>query len=308
MSKRDSQSENQAPRGLQRPPPEAVVESDNILGADGADSDASEEAQSTPDSETGDSDNQSPKRKSRGRDRRIKRLTRRAAQAEEALDDERRRSAELEAELERVRSGAQAKKPTMRDYDSEEEYAEAYAEWKASQTPKTTPRKKKVQGPPQEELNAFVEAGGEVMGTAWEKAMELAKADKFPLNANMMEYLLDSDHGHAMFVALSKKPTLAREIAGEKGHAALELLQDLEDEIASKPAKEEKEERPRDKQGKFKKTPPGPQRLQSTPSTAGSTAYDAIPEMDTDGRARAADLRSFMQRRRDYHNKNPGTW
>lgn len=319
--KATTQSDTEAPRGLERPPDDSVVTSENILGGTGDDLQAAapndtsgedtgdEAAQKTEESASEDSEK---KKRRSSRDRRIKRLIRRASQAEEELKAEREASAVLRQELDSLRGSSQAAKPQLKDFDSDEEYAEAYADWKSKATPKEHPKPKPRSTIPVAEVQAFLAAGPKTVDPQeWSAAMTAANAQQFPLNQMMSEYLLDSDHGHAMFVALSKDPERAKEIATERSaHAAIELLQDLESSLV--PNTEAKQP-DRETNGQFKastngaqkkkpRLPPGPQQIRGGPATATHDVFDVPDQTET----RSADNESWMQRRREMHERGYG--
>lgn len=321
MAKDEStQSGQEDARGLDRPPDDAVTETENILGGTGEDEEAEasqdDGAQTASESAPEDSENETPKRR-RGRDRRIKKLTRRAHTAEQQLNEERRARQELEARIAELEAGggSRIQKPQLKDYDSAEEYAEAYTEWKAK-AETAAARKSKAKAPatrPQrvqnEELTSFIEEG-KGLGDDWDKAMQAANKHQFMLTESMMEYLIDSDHGHAMFIALSKNPKLSREIATETASfSQWEMLQELEIKVDPHSRPEAKQ---RDEQGRFtggekkkqtKAPPVGPKKERGGPSTQNASYADLIPKTTViEGR----DLQSYMESRRAFNDRQQG--
>lgn len=321
MANKESTQSEEVPRGLERPPASAVVTRENILGGTGDDDKAEaaseEQAQSTSESAPEDSDKK-PKR-SRGRDRRINRLARDKAQAEEQLKAEREAREALEKELAELRRSApKPQKPRRNDYDSDDDFAEAYMAWKdaegsqSTSQRKKTPKPKKVGRLSEKEIVSFLEEGKSSVGDDFVQADKKAQAHEWVLDEMSLEFMMDSDNGHAMFVALSKKPRLAQEIFDARNLQKLELLQELEIAVDPDARAEDKGKSPsRDEQGKFKpaaktKTkapPPGPKQERGGPSTQNASLDDLAPTMEVAGHG---DLEQYMRARREEHNRRLG--
>lgn len=308
----------EAARSLERPPEDRAVTQDNVFGGTGEQEDQAaapedQEAQKTEGSAPEEDEKQTGRKRKSSRDRRINRLIRHKTQAEE-------RAAALEKELEDLRSEnaslrvrGVSKKPLRDDFDSDEDYAEAYADRKKSDTPPPRQAKKTSQsqkrGAFERELKAFLDDGQRAVGRReWDRVESATRAGNLVVNELTLEYIMDSDHGHAMLVELAKDRSLALEIFNERGHGALELLQDLEirmDPESRPEAKDPEKSDDRDGKGRFKKQkpPPGPKQLRGGPSEATKSLEDLMPQGED---LKTADLEATMRARREYHNRRAG--
>ena len=317
MSEREStQSEKEAPRSLERPPKDSVQTQSNFLGGTGDDdetkAEATEEAVDETTSESAPEEDDKPKKKRSGRDRRIKRLIRDRDHAQTELENERERIRALEAQIEELKSSkARPPKPLLRNYDSEEEYAEAYAAWKsAGETKKSAPASKPKKAPAPDpmliEFAEWLDDGEDMMGEAFLEARKKADTQdshgRFPLDKETAEYVLDSDNGHAIFIRLSKNARLARKVARAQGEEKMELLSELEEDIVGKPpVGSEKTAAPKKK---TKAPPPGPRQERGGATGGVKSSHDLASQIiNPDGSMSGSAMDELMRLRREEHQK-----
>lgn len=245
------------PREAPRPPDNAIrtseldsepaaTESDTPAAA-APEGDAPEDSDSAP--ETPEKP-QAPKR-NRSAERRIARLTAKLAESEAKRTASESRLSELERSVEELRNSQPKPKPApepqLRDFDTPQEYAKAYAQWEEAKAtpaaakppaakPPATPEPKApdpkdtepdVVAPTDAELAVFFQEGAE-LGDAFAAAV---KVEGLPVSKRMGRFMVESDVGPEMYVYLSKHPAEAAAIYRANKDDARTRLEKLEQTI-----------------------------------------------------------------------------
>lgn len=230
--------------------PQNVVTDETQPSAAGDDSQAAPDdksGQSTDDSAPSDPDKSKPKR-DRSAERRIARLTKKLAQEQDARTQDRQRIDAMERELEELKAGRSskpAKKPDIKDFDTPEEYARAFATYEAGQRGKKDgddgkpgkrsdakpPARKRDEPPPppEDDVKAFVAKGKEKLGDEFLEAYQNPK--DVPVNPAMGDYMLDSDVGAELYVWLYNNPDEALKIYRRSETGVVRKLDQLTEQI-----------------------------------------------------------------------------
>ena len=208
-----------------------------------------------PDDKPAASDDKDKQQRNRGTanprsERRIAKLSKDLAQKDADLQAERQRNKTLTEELAAARKGAAAAdpKPDIKDFDSPEEYGEAFADWKAKQDAakkppaedldkddpdkgKGTRAKPSDQQPAahsnidEEEIEDFHARGKKEHGDAFAEALDKPGT---AVDDSMAEFLMDSDHGPAIYIYLSQHQDESRDIFKASTREKMRLLEELE--------------------------------------------------------------------------------
>ena len=244
-----------------RPPDESVVTSDVDLSAGVAPNKPAEpsrdskhsaaasdkdrpngQASATDDSQS----DQPPKRRNQPAEYRIKKLTRKLADSEREREQLSRRLAEQDQRLAALEQRAQGDdsdndpppEPQLDDFKNPREYAKAYAKWerevakpsKASpsrSTPRQTRNDPPASPPPppaDAEITKWQRAGTEKYGDEFQEALQAQIA----VNRDMADFILDSEHGHALYIHLANNPDEATSIYNMSARRAEKALAELE--------------------------------------------------------------------------------
>lgn len=155
--------------------------------------------------------------------RRIKRLSRKLARSEQSREsdaatiaEQNQRITELESQ---VKAAPKPPEPELKDFESPQAYAKAYAKWEAdTATPtksaahaKTTPEKPKpAQHTPDPKIAEFEQAGIQLLGDEFGDAF---KEPGTSCTEAMADYLFDSDVGPAIYVHLTNNQEDSHRIA-----------------------------------------------------------------------------------------------
>ena len=222
-------------------------------------------------SAAGDSENPEEQKKRRSRDRRVRSMNRklRAAEAEKA---------ELAAQLKEAREALQASrnqaapKPKRGDYESDDDFAEAYMAYKnaASASPKPAAKPaKKAQALSKERIDGWIGQGVEKHGDSFREA---ARAP-IKLTAETADWLMRDPQGHELYLGLVADPDLADEVASVSSNPRdlMEALEDLRESLSEGDAQAPE----RGEDGRFKKKVPAKKTVSKAPRTtppAGRTA------------------------------------
>jgi hypothetical protein len=190
-------------------------------------------------------------RRDRHAEKRIRRLQRQLASERDRNNANDQRIAKLETELTgiKARSTADApKEPELKDFKDAKEYAKAYAKWEREteaakkggsgdgkkpdgegKPPAKQPDSRQAKAPDEEQLERFFKDGKKKLGDEFLLAQEAAAANEFAINQVMGDFILDSEHGHAIFVYLSDHPKLSRRIYDKSETFAVKALEELEE-------------------------------------------------------------------------------
>ncbi len=286
-----------------RPPLDSVVTSETGPREEATDEEAAAADQASPqgedvgsaqtagESDPSGSDNQPSKRR-RELERKLRKLKSKLTAAESARAEDKKLIEKLTGQLTELKSKVPApSKPRLTDFKDEEEFAEAYASWKAeseSPPPETPKRVPEPVVPPAttEEIEEFRTTGVEKFG---DEFLEAFGNKELPISAEMGRYLVDSEMGADVYVYLAKNEDVAKEIFQEGPLEAGRLLAKVEADLESgrkKPSKAPKAktnpptQTERDDKGKFSKSP-GKKTTRAPPPG---------PEHDPDGAVPDADL------------------
>lgn len=239
------QPSNVATEDALRPPDTAVVTSDTPAGAEPEKdpgkkpaADASKGASNDQDSATGD-DSTKPKR-TNTENRRFRKLSKRLGAATETNTAQARRITELENTVETLKADKpKAPEPKLKDFDTPQAYAKAYAKW--SKAPADKPAGKSPPPPPpppaaspieDDDIADFTKRGKEKLG---DEFIEATQDNDNAVNSTMGEYMLDHDLGPEIYVHLSNNHKEARKIFDMPAHKAVKAL----DALATKAEKGE---------------------------------------------------------------------
>lgn len=208
--------------------------------------DKSKESGQKPDeSATSDDDKSKEQEPVTGKraERRIAKLSRDLARMEGNYKQSESQRKKLEDELAELRTSqaSAAKKPELKDFDSPEEYAEAFADWKATQASAAKPadsrkpadKKPAAASPDEDEITQdppaavkeFQERGKKDLG---DKFVHAISKDGTAVDEHMGEYLMDSDHGPAIYVYLSEHQDESVEIFNASTRDKINMLDALE--------------------------------------------------------------------------------
>jgi len=247
-------TEDEAPR----PPDTAVVtdetessgqQTDEAAAAakPNEDKSKSSDGSNESDSATDPKNQQANQRKPRDRhsEKRMRILQRQLAAERDRSNANERKIAELTQELDSVRGQLPTPtKPVLKDFDTPEEFADAYADWKAKTASSKRQRAKaktdpKANGasdasssstaqPPRasdEELTKFSDRGKEKLGDEFLLALQ---DQDVSVNKAMGDFILASDFGPELYVYLSDNHEIAEEIFNESKADAKRRLTELE--------------------------------------------------------------------------------
>lgn len=169
--------------------------------------------------------------------RKQSRLERDLAAEKSARQSDRDRIAQLEAKLDEVladKSSTPTPKPKLADFDTPEEFADAYALWKDKSKPKANaapPTKKPAATPPPisdenlpDEIKTFKNKGKELLGDQFLEALE----EDIPVTKDMAEYMFDSEYGAHVYVHLSNNPDVAMTLAKSSPVRMIKIMDKLE--------------------------------------------------------------------------------
>lgn len=207
----------------------ALIERNSLAAANQEEQGSSDQAQNT--AKSADADQKPKPTANKPVERKIKRLTRRLKEAQAQNEQLKERYAseleQVKAELDQLRAKQSAPaKPKFEDYRDPEEFAEAFAKWKSAQekpAPKAQPKEPQRQTPPtaapDEEILAFREKGKEQFG---DEFVEVQSDPSVPITKPIGEYILDSDHGPAMYLYLANNEEHALQIAKMRSSAKRE--------------------------------------------------------------------------------------
>lgn len=213
--------------------PTAATDSDKEKGAN------------DQDSATGDDKPSDPPKRKRGIERRIERLSRKLADAQERENASQTTIQELQDRLDKLESQQSQEstdlvEPDLKDFKTPQQYAKAYAAYErkiaAAKKPAPRPEQKKPASPakPPElppELQQFHKAGRDKYGEEFDEALQ----EEIPVNQFMGEYILDHDSGIEIYMHLANNPEEAHKIANSSPYRAAKLL----DSLATKASKGE---------------------------------------------------------------------
>lgn len=243
---RTDQPDNVSTQETPRPPDESVVTSDieSDVTKPGAEDHNVSATAAAPDKDgPTDSDaatekpKKTPPKRNRSAERRIKRLSSKLSDAEAKDAENARRIAELEDQVDSLKSATpKAKEPMLQDFANPREYAKAYAKWEAadSEEPAPKPRGRKPkpkadpppthrQTTPDKEIIAFQDRGKAKLGDEFMEALTEPTA----VNQLMGEFMLDHDLGPEMYVHLANNPDEAKKIYDSSTPRAIKAMEAL---------------------------------------------------------------------------------
>lgn len=184
--------------------PQNVITSDSAPippaspGDDKSKGDQNSDKSGSSDNKTKGDDDQKPSRSAK---RKIRRLKQQVSDLESQVTDVPTLQAKLdaaEAELEELKQSSHgSKKPAREDYKNDDEFAEAYHDWKQSGKPPTKkspkpkiPAKAAKANPFQDEIDEIIDYGSDNFDE-WDEAMDNKKGA--PINQQMAEFLFEMD-------------------------------------------------------------------------------------------------------------------
>lgn len=252
----EAKTPTSADQTAERPPDSAVSTSDAPSEAkteSGEESDAKSPAapEGKPPGEKDPDpapDDAPPERKPRQRDRRaerkIKGLQRKLNDLEGRDATNQATIAELRREIDdlKAKNTPKVREPKRRDFATDQEYAEAYSDWKdetKSSSPPAKPPAAPADQPPADRDPApdvhpdptiadWIAAGIKEYGDLFQEALN---TDEVAVSVPMAGFLSDSDKGHEVYMHLAAHPEQSRKIAAamqldeETGRSALEALE-----------------------------------------------------------------------------------
>lgn len=257
MTERKDQPSKVSTEEEVRPSDEHVVTSDlpeNVIAASDDDQTAKpaasdDKTDQKPAASAAADDNQAkPQGRDRPAERRIKRLTKQVADLEaHGSPAQQKRIESLERQIDELRQG-QAKadpEPEFKDFESPQEYAKAYSDWETRQaggaskpakpdthrkpgverSPDAHAQHDRIPSEPDPEVVNFQKRGTEKLGDEFAEALALPGT---AVDADMGEFLIDSDFGPEIYVHLANNQDEAKKIFDSGARRKIKALEDLE--------------------------------------------------------------------------------
>ena len=215
----------------------------NFFGVPSADSDSKGKPAASDKNKKSDqttdnsaaSDDKSKPAPDKKSERRIKQLTRKLSRQDTAHAEE---VAALKAEIEDLKKSPPAVKPEpkLEDFSNPQEYAKAYNQWEADKAP--PPKRPSKPGtadqtptPKQDaEVVEFQTRGKEKYGDAFVQALN---AKGVYVDADMGEFLVDSDNGSEIYIYLANHPEESKEIFDSSKRDKFKTMEALEEKAAA---------------------------------------------------------------------------
>lgn len=189
--------------------------------------------------------------RNRRQEREVRKLKKQLADERSGREADAARIAELEAKVAGLEPKPQ--QPKLKDFDTPEQFADAYAKWKADtaepaakppepKTSSTPPPEPTGLDPFAEERAALHDAGLEKHGDAFMEAMEATGEDTVPISLDMRDYLFENpDLGADMFMHFAENREEALKISQMGPRAAARELNKIAKQLQEAPPEKDGE-------------------------------------------------------------------
>lgn len=200
-----------------------------------------EKQEEQPEATTGEEEHGETDKKS-GVQKRINELTYKMRKQEREAEYWRKKAEEMEQAPKKQESAS--KKPTRDQFDDEDQYIEAVADWRFEQKNREVEEKKKTESQKRQDQERFQRLSQTIDELNSKGLKEFEDYDSVVLDNPdihvtdpMAEAVAEMENGHIVAYHLGKNPEKSREIANKSPYAQAVAIAKLESELTSKKTK-----------------------------------------------------------------------